>query len=236
MTDSTKAISLGDLAFACYVYEAMTGFDESVAEFRTATAPGVDLRSAEHGLHLLHWLNHWGCRLATAHHDMLSVSLAIWYKVVAERLPGPDVRLVSMKDSKLEVFAEIFDSLRGLTAAEKTHGGHKYSVSFGPTAAAKTLFALRPHVFVAWDDAIRSELGHDGSGASYVRFLADVREKLGALANRGVNLDKLPLRLGRPHSTAAELIDEYYWVTITKGATPPEPALLQEWMDWSIQG
>ena len=90
---------------------------------------------------------------------------------------------------------------------------------------------------MAWDDAIRSKLGHDGSGASYVRLLADVRGKLREIADQctavGVALDDLPQVLDRPHSTAAELIDEYYWVTLTRGVTPPELARLREWLKWS---
>ena len=88
---------------------------------------------------------------------------------------------------------------------------------------------------MAWNDAIRSKLGHDGSGASYVRLLVDVRGKLRALVDQGIGLDDLPQELGRPHSTAAKLIDEYYWVTHTRGVTPPDPALLRQWLDWSAE-
>lgn len=75
-----------------------------------------------------------------------------------------------------------------------------------------------------------------------MRFLADVRGKLGEIAHQceaqgretqSISLDDLPLRLGQPHTTAAELIDEYYWMTLTGGVTPPEPATLEKWLEWS---
>jgi hypothetical protein len=199
----------------------------------------VDLTLAEHRLHLLHWLNQWGCRhLATAYHHLASASLADWYQANRDRLPSPDVRLVAFERPQLDAFTTLFDSLKGLAAARKTGDGRSFEVSFGPTAAAKTLFALRPHIFVAWDDAIRSNLGHDGSGASYVRLLADVGGKLREIAAQcaavGIAFDDLPQLLDRPHSTAAELIDEYYWVTLTRGVVPPEPAKLREWLKWSV--
>jgi hypothetical protein len=216
----------------------MTGYDKSVADFRRLTKPGVDLALPEHRYHLLHWLNRWGCRhLATDHHDLASASLAGWYQANQSRLPGLDARLGSLEDSQLEQFVALFDSLKNLDAARKTRGGQSHTVSLGPTAAAKTLFALRPHVFVAWDDAIRSNLGHDGSGASYVRLLADVRGKLRTIANQcatlDIPLDALPKTVGRPQSTAAELINEYYWVTLTRKVIPPEPARIRRWLDWS---
>ncbi len=70
-------------------------------------------------------------------------------------------------------------------------GGKKMTVTFGPTAAAKILFVLRPNVFVAWDEPIRAGLRYDGSGHSYVNFLTRLREELLELKDqcRAVNLD-----------------------------------------------
>ena len=142
-----------------------------------------------------------------------------------------------MNGAVLEEFAEIFDHLSSLPAREAVRNGHSYSISFGPTAASKTLFALRPHVFLAWDEAIRQGLDHDGSGPSYVQFLKDARHQLGCLAEqcslRKIELEALPERLHRSESTLAQLIGEYYWITITRGVKPPGPTTLQEWLDWS---
>ena len=56
------------------------------------------------------------------------------------------------------------------------------SISFGPTVAAKTLFALCQHAFVAWDEFMRRELVPDASGATYIEFLQGVRNNLKQIA------------------------------------------------------
>lgn len=132
---------------------------------------------------------------------------------------------------------DLFDGLCGLIVAKRKHSGATNVVSFGPTAAAKTLFALRPHVFVPWDVAMRDRLGHDGSGRSYAAYLRAVRHALSDIEKqctpRNITLDELPARLGRERSTAAQLIDEYHWITITRGVEPPEAGILCKWLAWS---
>jgi hypothetical protein len=83
----------------------------------------------------------------------------------------------------------------------------------------------------AWDDAIRKNhlrggRNYDGAEASYVRFARDVRQDLrdtdDLCAALGFGLEDMPAKLGRPtHTTAAQLMIEYYFVTITKNAGPP---------------
>lgn len=135
-----------------------------------------------------------------------------------------------MSGPTLDQFEKLFDQLSGLRAQD---GGRR----FGPTAASKTLFALRPHAFVAWDAAIRQGFEGDGSGASYVRFLKGVRHQLRAIAEQcsrqGVDPDDLTKRLGRPDSTAPQFIGEYYWITVTRMVEPPGPTTLREWLVWS---
>jgi hypothetical protein len=48
-------------------------------------------------------------------------------------------------------------------------------VSFGDTAAAKALYALRPRVFPPWDELIRLSFGPPGGSAAYVRLLRGAR-------------------------------------------------------------
>lgn len=220
------------------MFDALAGYDPSLRAFRDRAGSEVDLRDPEHGHALLVWLNHWGCRhLATSCHAMATSALADWHQAIRGRLPPTDHRLASIPDGELDDLAGVFDSLCSRTGAKRTQGREEQEVSFGPTATAKTLFALRPHVFIPWDEAMRQELRHDGSGASYVAFLKEARDGLVHLENEcrayGIDLDSLPERFGRPHSTVAQLIDEYHWITITRRVTLPSRRTLKEWLAWS---
>jgi hypothetical protein len=227
---SSDPISLGDLAFACYLYDLMTDFGNSLGEFRLRVNGNPDLDELDHRQALLTWLNAWGCRIALDSHVLLSNKLAAWYKTAIGRLPDPTDRLVTMDGRALDKFEKLFDQLSGLRAHD---GGRR----LGPTAASKTLFALRPHVFVPWDEAIRHEFAADGSGASYVRFLQVIRNDLKHVAQQclqqSIDPEELPGRLGRPESTAPQLVGEYYWITATKRVKPPNPETVREWLAWS---
>lgn len=238
---ASESLSLGDLAIAGYLYGYMTDYEDSLEEFRALVGGVADLGNPEHRLGLLRWLNRWGCQhLAKDCHRMASDGLNRWWERFQRELPDVDCRLVSSSHEYLDRFADAFDSLSAICAARKHRGGREILVSFGPTAAAKTLFVLRPHLFVAWDDPIRSKLGLDRSVASYMRFLDDARAKLQEAQKRctglGVDLDELAEVLGRGGSTAAELVNAYYWITLTKGVPLPDRAMLERWLVWSADG
>jgi hypothetical protein len=90
---------------------------------------------------------------------------------------------------------------------------------------------------VPWDSAIRKEFQADGGGESYVSFLKRAREDLrrlsGQCSDHGFDLEAFPERIGRRGATGAQLIGEYYWVTITREVEPPGPHTLQDWLAWS---
>ena len=152
----------------------------------------------------------------------------------------------------MEEYAGVFDSLAkkvacyrdtGRSAAAATGAApgaapasNKVAVTFGPTAAAKILFVLRPKVFVAWDEPIRAGLHYDGSGRSYVGFLIRLREELLDLREQcrafSFDLEDLPDAIGRPLSTPAQLLDEYYWATVTRGVVAPTRKQLARWLEW----
>ena len=235
---SEEPISLGALAYACTVYDAMTDFGSSFREFHRRVHAKPDLDDPDHRRALLKWLNAWGCRhLALECHENVSTELATWYAAARGRLPGTTDRLADMSDGVLDKFAEVFDDLSTLPAREVVRNGSRFLISFGPTAASKTLFALRPHAFLAWDAAIRKEFSADGFGASYVRFLKASRHKASEIAEqcsrRGLDVEDFPKRLGRDDSTSAQLIGEYYWITMTRNVKPPDAATLREWLAWS---
>ena len=85
-------------------------------------------------------------------------------------------------------------------------------------AASKTLFFLRPRLFVSWDEPMRVALGYrDGTREQYALFLDDVRalhepiERL-CLAE-GYALADLPAKLGgrQQECTVPELINKALW-------------------------
>jgi hypothetical protein len=232
------SLSLGALAVANFLYKCMTGYDEPLKELRALAGGVPDVGDPLHRLALLKWLNQWGCQhLAKDHHWLASEGLCQWWETMGGKLPDVDTRLVHPGDADLGQFATVFDALSSICAAKGNRGEREILVSFGPTAAAKTLFILRPHFFVAWDAPVRGRLGLGRSGESYVRFLKDARNRLQqtqrCCERLGASLDGLPGKLGRPGSTAAELINAYYWITLARGVSLPDRTTLEQWLEWS---
>ena len=98
--------------------------------------------------------------------------------------------------------------------------GKVSTVTYGPTGAAKTMFALRPLAIPPWDEPIRLELEHKGVN-SFRAHLARVADQLRSLsAAAGIPVQDLPVFIGRPDSTPPKLIDEYNWIVITRGINP----------------
>ena len=253
-------MNLGELALTCFAYGAMT-YDDSLGQFSRRVEGNTDLSKEEHRLALLHWLNQWQCRqFSLAYHDLASVGLLEWHKEFGGSLPQKGKHLWEVPESTVEDYAGVFDSLAKKVACYRDTGrataaaptgalsdqagaapgvtpsARKVSVSFGPTAAAKILFVLRPQVFVAWDEPIRAGLRYDGSGRSYVTFLIRLREELLDLREQcrafSFDLADLPDALGRPLSTPAQLLDEYYWATVTREVVAPTRQQLARWLSW----
>ena len=231
-------VALSDLAFACHVYGGMSDYDSSYIRFMKATRGAPDLGNAAHREAMLDWLNKWGCRqFKTEYHDQASSAILEWSRMYERSLFPRNRELLRLGETELAAVGLAFESLSKRIACYKTRKGATYPVSVGPTGASKVLFAIRPHALLPWDGAIRSNLGYDGSGSSYVAFLGHVRsllEDVGRLCEReGFELTDLPKKLGRPQSTLPKLVDEYHWVTITSGCKPPHSDTLQRWADWS---
>lgn len=227
---SDEQVSLSKLAYACRIYDAMTDYGRSLRLFREEVGEKLDLTDGRQRLALLKWLNAWTCRIDLSMFGQLSQDLDTWYKGARFELPPDEAHLLELAETDLDVFASQFDSLsaiRPLTARRQ----------FGPTAASKTLFALCPDVFVPWDRLIREKL-IDGkeSGTAYISFLKRMRDDLKLLAEEwpelGDDLSKLPEEIGRSDATAAQLIGEYYWVTVTRKAKPPNADTLKKWLAW----
>jgi hypothetical protein len=95
-------------------------------------------------------------------------------------------------------------------------------VTFGPTGAAKTLFALRPNAIPPWDEPIRCSVRATGDMGSFRVYLTNIARQVRSLADEaGVAVESLPMLVDRPESSPPKLIDEYNWIVVTKGIMPP---------------
>jgi hypothetical protein len=222
-------ISPFDIACASYLYESMTDFAGSLDRFRTRIGAGndLDLSKDDHRYALLKFLNDWGCRsLATD-----------WYCGARERLDSFGGSLSALDASRRRDLADVFDELSKPIVARRESKGKEVDVTFGPTAAAKTLFVLRPSLFPAWDEPICTKLGYKRDGESYAQFAENVRAKIDEserhCKQRGFSLESLTQILGRPgYTTLVQLFIEYYWITLTRGVSLRGRAEISEWLSW----
>ena len=183
------------------------------------------------------WLNDWGCRqFAKEHHRDALERLRAWAHRHADDLPGYTTSILRLTEAEIRGTARAYDELKEIEASQRRtiHGTH--GVRVGATGAAKILYALRPNTLPPWDDAIRERLKCDGSAESYNRFLRlvmdEIQELLADAARHGVSSEQLPSAIGRGVSTLPKIVDEYFWVTITRNFTIPKPLELQTWASW----
>ncbi len=215
-------MTVQELQDACRLYGLMTGFDSTLARFRASVAPGFDPFVPEHRLHLLKWLNAWACRqFSIKDRPLASASLEAWAGEWLERLPAPDRHLTDLTASEVRTCFEAYESLGAMPASRRALPTGKVStVTYGPTGAAKTLFALRPLGVPPWDEPIRLELQRQGVH-SFRAYLARVAEQLRSLsAEAAAPVQDLPAFIGRPESSPPKLIDEYNWIIITRRINP----------------
>jgi hypothetical protein len=234
-----RNVRLYELAFACRIYSETTDFDRSLNEFRTATAPAFDPSVASHRLLVLNWLNAWGCRqFAKTGHEGAAQQLYEWWLHCNDLLPAASVTLLNLNEGDLTRVGRAYSDLQGRVASRRARRDQKLSITFGPTGVAKVFFALRPQSLPPWDESIRSALGYDNSSSSYRSYICKVQEEARELAidagRFGIPLASVAKVVRRPNATLPKLMDEYFWVTVTRGIRPPARGELQAWIDWSI--
>jgi hypothetical protein len=207
-------------------------------EVQRQTHPAFDVTVLRHRRALFVWLNAWGCRqFSKRHHELAGRSLLSWARTHLPHLPLPEVSLLNLKDIDLDRAARAYGNLTRRRAGLRAGRSRQHPVTYGPTGAAKTLFALRPKALPMWDDGIRKHFEADGSVASYRHFLEETRETLRFLVNDARRLhirpNLIPERIGRPDSSLVKLIDEYNWIVITQDVTPPGLSDLERWVTWA---
>jgi hypothetical protein len=224
-------MDLSQLAFAGYIFRKMAD-DESLAALRAKIGAMPDLGRIETALAILQLLNKWKCRLREVDFDTTARELANWQDACGKFLPPNSISLLEMKETDLERAALAYADLFNRKADRRRR--------FQATATAKTLFFLRPNAFPPWDEAIRDGLNYDGGSESYLRFLKESQIQLLELKKSceaaGVDVAQVPGIIYRPASTLAKLVDEYNWVTITRGIRPPDWLTLVQWTAWSMAG
>jgi hypothetical protein len=218
----------------------MTGYAGSLDKLRSETGAQreLDLMDDGHRRALLKFLNAWGCRnLALDWHWLALEQLESWYGDCRESLDALADPGLTLDRALRQDLVDVFNDLSARIIAKKSRKGAEVQVSFGPTATSKTLFVLRPSLFPAWDGPIRDKLRYCGDGDSYVEFLENVHDRIdectGLSKPAGLDLDDLPGILGRPdYTTLAQLIVEYYWITITRGVSLRAPQEISVWLSW----
>jgi len=195
--------------------------DASSRRLASATGGQVDLGVEAHRVAAIVWLRAWGCRhLRRADTAKTDEALRVWWEEWAGRLPGGQETLTGLGDGWIESAGEAFGALRTAAAASRSVQGIDLEVSFGDTAAAKLMFAIRPRAFPPWDAQIRAAFGwRAGGGDAYAQMLRLSAAALDGLAERlAVPVGDLPAVLGRPESSPPKLVDEYLLIRIIAGA------------------
>jgi len=157
-------------------------------------------------------------------------------------MPERTIELTALSDAHLKSVAKTYEDIATSIASERRgRHGSTTKVRFGPTAAAKILFAFWPNALPPWDSKIQKEFGYDGSAASYCRFLVervrpDISELVKDAERFGISPEALPARIDRGNSTLVKLADEYYYMK-TRGGTPPTQENVREnirlWARWA---
>jgi len=213
--------TLFGLAYAARLFRQFD-YDLNFDNFRGAASP-VDLTNPDHARLLRDWLNSWGCRIDKTKLHTFSNGVANWSRQWLAQLPSRS--LLNLSDPDVELLADSFDDLRNKV--------------MGPTAASKTIFFLLPETAVPWDDAIRNGLHVGQSRAGYIAMLKQSQEELAYLvANAGelhVSESRIPEVVGSPARTLVRLLDEYHWITITRGHEIPTCAELRQWVSWASE-
>jgi hypothetical protein len=226
-------MTLFELVYACRLF----GKDDAYDTLRRELGQNPDLASDEQQESLLNFLNKWGCRINKKDKDRfqsLKQNLQAWASSSVKQLPGTDKDIRSLTGDDCTKVAHSYDAL-----LKKI--GDRY------TAAAKTLHAIRPRSLPMWDRRIKDwfltipastgETSQSTTGQIYAAFIRYVTgEELSTLeddANRlGYSLTDIPQLVEKRDYSLVKLVDEYYWMTKTRGYTFPTRTELQQWLRW----
>jgi len=214
--------SIAELRAACSTYASSGNYDQPYAAFVEATEGAPNLAREDHRMALLKWLNACGCRqFSRESHALASEELLCWNVEFIQKIPAPSITLIDLPEGSLPDIHDAYTSLCRKTASLRTFrkGSFPSVIKFSETGASKILFAIRPGIFLPWDQAIRENFIKARPCSSYVNFLWEAKtvalEIKKECERKGIALTALPALLGRPHSSIPKLLDEYNCVVVT---------------------
>jgi hypothetical protein len=218
LDDLRANLSRDEIAGYLAEFGAGAGYDSATRRLLDRTRGQLDLHLEEHRLALIIWLRAWGCRhLRRADTPLTAETLRTWWEAWGQQLPGEQATLNALSQAELAAAGQAYDALRSAPAAARAARGRDVAVTFGDTATAKALFAIRPQALLPWDEQIRIGFGRPAGGATYVTMLQLAAAALDGLARRlGARVGELPGLLGRPESPPPKLVDEYLWVRMNR--------------------
>ena len=203
---------VSDLHDAAAIFSGFTNTEGILLAFLELTRPDADLSLAGHRAALLRWLNSWGCRIRYAREGepaLFDDGIAAWWARWSGSLPAAS--MCRLGDDEIDWLAAAYAPLAAIPV---TAG--RAARTLGPTAAAKTLYALRPEAVMPWDAAIAARLHGGRDAAAFARHLRMGRDWAAAvLAEAGVSERELPAVVGRPGVSLAKVLDEYCYIRIT---------------------
>ncbi len=220
LDDLGSTLTRDQVTSALRAFGAIAGPESSLAVLRDATQPAIDLSVRAHREALLRFLRSWGCRhLRRDDTGRSSRALASWWSRFGPTLPPAATPLTDLDDAQVASLGRAYAAFARSPAAFRASRDGDVSVSFGDTAAAKALFAIRPQAVPPWDEPMRKAFGWGRVDADeYATFLAAVRDSLLGLAERlRVEPSELPAALDRPASSPVKIVDEFLWIRITRG-------------------
>jgi hypothetical protein len=164
---------------------------------------------------------------------MASEQIEQWYAANRRRLPELSRNLWEMSEAEIDALGIAYDLLRARKASYRIRSGRQIAVSVGLTGASKILFALRPRAALPWDVPMRKAIADSGHLSVYAEHLRFAKRIINDWADqcsqRGLELEQLPALIGRPLSSLPKLLDEYLWITVTRGRLPTDEAALRDW-------
>lgn len=216
-----KPESLQQLGWSAFIYHYSSNYDE---DYQALMLKQIvkDLREnpkrvkADDFLkQVIGFLNKWRCRIektTSKARDILNALNKLHDRF--QRLSNVDLMAADLDASGSDV-VDIYNKLRE---------------TLGSTATSKLMHILNDGLFVMWDNRIREEYECKDNGRGYLKFLREMQEFAKEVVEdakrRGISdpADFLSDKLGsRYQKRLAKFIDEYNWVTITRGMELPPP-------------
>ena len=223
MADTARIEPTLDQLAVLVALHAQSRADRSLSALRAATGGAPDPEIPQHCDSLLRWLNQWGCRIRrprSGEYAVFAHQLAAWWSAYGTQLPAAPLH--RLDDPQIDLLAEAYADLAQRPASVPVgHSGRARHVA--PTAAAKLMFVLRPSTVTAWDARIAHRTVGGTSAQHFAEHLRRARRWCGlvlAEAERA-KIDDIPAHVGRPTSSLAKLMDEWNYLTITRGKSTP---------------